>query len=65
MYFDLFLPFPIPEVPLEIGKKRKDKGKGKAVPQPTSIVPKSCWDGLRIAERDGFARSIALSGHRQ
>lgn len=62
MNFDLFLPFPIPEKPLEASKKKKDKGKGEA-PLGVSHMPKSCWDGLTANEKDSFARSLAGSGH--
>jgi hypothetical protein len=65
MYFDLFLPFPVPDDAADlILKKKKDKGKGKA-PQAKSVERKSCWDGLTSFERDGFARKFALAGHRE
>ena len=66
MFFDLFVPFPIAGSPFEITKKKKDKGKGKAVPIASSNEkPKSCWEGLTINEKERFAQSVALSGHRE
>lgn len=62
MYFDLFVPFPLPEETSTVGKK-KDKGKGKANQQ--EVQPRrSCWDGLSEKQKDGFARSFAMAGHR-
>ncbi|ORX39848.1 RNase P subunit p30-domain-containing protein [Kockovaella imperatae] len=65
MYFDLYLPFPIPRSN-DIPKKKKDKSKGKGKAEDSSAaesVPQSCWAGLEEGEREGFARSMALSGH--
>jgi hypothetical protein len=64
MYFDLFVPFPLPEESIHEagGKKKKDQGKGKAV-AAKHAERKSCWDGLSSSERDEFARQFALSGH--
>ena len=62
MYFDLFLPFPTPQVDAP-PKKKKDKSKGKAKADEPSSGPKSCWDGLEKENRERFAESIALSGH--
>jgi hypothetical protein len=65
MYFDLFVPFPIPAAQLETFKKKKDKGKGKAPAEALGTGSKSPWDGLTSTEKDAFSRSVALSGHRQ
>ena len=64
MYFDLFLPFPIPEV-VEPTKKKKDKGKGKQPPPSSLQSPDntSCWEGLSVDERDDVAKNVALAGH--
>lgn len=65
MYFDLFLPFPIAEV--EQSRKKKDKGKNKALStggiSSLEQPKRSCWDGLRAEEKDAFARDVALAGH--
>lgn len=68
MYFDLFLPFPVASAPIQ-GKKKgqgknKASGSGASTPNPTS-GRRSCWDGLEVEEKDGFARTFALSGHRE
>lgn len=63
MYFDLFVPFPLPEEPVTLWKK-KDKGKAKAKDQDVA-ARKSCWEGLSERQKDGFARSFALAGHRR
>ncbi|WVF72248.1 hypothetical protein IAT40_007060 [Kwoniella sp. CBS 6097] len=68
MYFDLYFPFPIPEVDEAQNKKAK-KGKGKAAPAITTAasastaIAKDCWSGLESREKDGIARRAALLGH--
>ncbi|GFZ46172.1 hypothetical protein JCM24511_04419 [Saitozyma sp. JCM 24511] len=66
MYFDLFLPFPVASAPIQAKKKGQGKnkasGSGASTPNPTS-GRRSCWDGLEVEEKDGFARTFALSGH--
>jgi hypothetical protein len=64
MYYDLFLPFPTPEV--AAAKKKKDKGKSKAAPaeEPKAAGDRSdCWSALSGSERADVARTVALSGH--
>ncbi|KAK8869861.1 hypothetical protein IAR55_000429 [Kwoniella newhampshirensis] len=68
MYFDLYLPFPMPYDAEEGGSKKNKKGKWKAIPASTSTTLTSarkvdCWDGLESRDKDGFARRVALSGH--
>ncbi|RSH91304.1 hypothetical protein EHS25_009603 [Saitozyma podzolica] len=67
MYFDLFLPFPVASAPIQAKKKggqgkNKASGSGASTPNPTS-GRRSCWDGLEVEEKDGFARTFALAGH--
>jgi hypothetical protein len=69
MYFDLFLPFPVASAPIQAKKKggqgkNKASGSGASTPNPTS-GRRSCWDGLEVEEKDGFARTFALAGHRE
>lgn len=64
MYYDLFVPFPTPEV--AASKKKKDKGKGKAAPAATGeeqVKSNDCWAGLSATERAEVGRTVALSGH--
>jgi len=67
MYFDLFVPFPLPQN-LDVGAKKgkKDKGKGKQVPgQEVKIEEKKeYWPSITQLEKERCTRSIALSGHR-
>ncbi|WWD15862.1 hypothetical protein CI109_100286 [Kwoniella shandongensis] len=65
MYFDLYLPFPLPYDVEDGSSKKNKKGKGKAsAPNTTSNNRKTdCWDGLESGQKDGFARRVALTGH--
>lgn len=74
MYFDLFLPFPVPQNLAEpTGKKgKKDKGKAKApAPAPAPSVVEDLnvkqgvdyWSSVTQLEKEGVTRSIALAGH--
>ncbi|WVQ70140.1 uncharacterized protein L199_008365 [Kwoniella botswanensis] len=67
MYFDLYLPFPLPPDIDDGQSKKSKKGKGKAVPTPTPSTPtpvkKDCWAGIESRDREGFVKKVALSGH--
>jgi hypothetical protein len=69
MYFDLFVPFPLPQN-LDVGpkKSKKDKGKGKQVPGQGQEVKleekKEYWPSITQLEKERCTRSIALAGHR-
>ena len=67
MYFDLFVPFPLPQNLDVVPKKgKKDKGKGKQVPGQEVKVEekKDYWPSITQVEKERCTRSIALSGHR-
>lgn len=69
MYFDLFVPFPLPQSLDSAPKKgKKDKGKGKQVPVPGQEVKleekKEYWPSITQLEKERCTRSIALAGHR-
>lgn len=59
MYYDLFLPYPLPDAP------KKPKGKGKAKAVEPEVRPTDCWAGLSALDRSNVARSVALAGHRE
>ncbi|WVR05131.1 hypothetical protein IAU60_002143 [Kwoniella sp. DSM 27419] len=66
MYFDLYLPFPLPVA--EDAPKKSKKGKGKAPAAPALSTPptptkRDCWAGLETRDRDGFVQKVALAGH--
>jgi hypothetical protein len=69
MYFDLFVPFPLPQN-LDVGpkKSKKNKGKGKQVPGQGQEVKveekKEYWPSITQLEKERCTRSIALAGHR-
>jgi hypothetical protein len=67
MYFDLFVPFPLPQN-LDVGPKKgkKDKGKGKQVlGQEVKVEEKKeYWPSITQLEKERCTRSIALAGHR-
>ncbi|WOO85861.1 Ribonuclease P protein subunit p30 [Vanrija pseudolonga] len=65
MYYDLFVPFPSPEV-APAKKKKEAKGKGKAADdrsKTSTPAPADCWAGLDAAERVKVSRDVALAGH--
>jgi len=67
MYFDLFVPFPLPQNLDSAPKKgKKDKGKGKQVPGQELKVEekKEYWPSITQLEKERCTRSIALAGHR-
>jgi hypothetical protein len=69
MYFDLFVPFPLPQNLDSAPKKgKKDKGKGKQVPGQVQEVKveekKEYWPSITQLEKERCTRSIALAGHR-
>jgi hypothetical protein len=69
MYFDLFVPFPLPQNLESAPKKgKKDKGKGKQVPgqgQELKVEEKKeYWPSITQVEKERCTRSIALAGHR-
>lgn len=67
MYYDLFVPFPSPEV-APAKKKKEGKGKGKAADdrsKTSTPAPADCWAGLDAAERVKVSRDVALAGHRE
>lgn len=69
MYFDLFVPFPLPQNLDTAPKKgKKDKGKGKQVPGQVQEVKveekKEYWPSITQLEKERCTRSIALAGHR-
>jgi hypothetical protein len=67
MYFDLFLPFPLPQnLDPQPKKNKKDKGKGKQVPQQDVIKEekKDYWPSITQLEKEKCTRSMALAGHR-
>jgi hypothetical protein len=69
MYFDLFVPFPLPQTLDTAPKKgKKDKGKGKQVPGQGQEVKleekKEYWPSITQLEKERCTRSIALAGHR-
>lgn len=72
MYFDLYHGFPLADDAEDGGSKKGKKGKGKAVPQQASAAAiasgqkrKDCWEGLESADKDKFAKRLALAGHRE
>lgn len=64
MYFDLFLPFPVP-MAAETISRGKNKGKNKAIPANLVNVSTSCWEGIEPEEREAFAKRVGLAGHRE
>lgn len=60
MYYDLFVPFPVPDAP---ATTKKSKGKAKAAPVEAGPAPTDCWAGLSSTERAEVARTVALEGH--
>ncbi|WWC69507.1 uncharacterized protein I206_103449 [Kwoniella pini CBS 10737] len=66
MYFDLFVPFPLPQESDEGPSKKSKKGKGKAVPQPSTtsiVIKKDCWSGIESKDKDAFVNKVSLVGH--
>lgn len=72
MYFDLFVPFPIPQTVVDKGPKKgkKDKGKSKLVAGAGGgdvIEDKDLkvdyWGSVTQLERERSTRSVALAGH--
>lgn len=70
MFFDLFVPFPLPQSLSEptSKKNKKDKGKGKLT-QPADDQlkekekEKEYWPSITQQEKERCTRSIALAGH--
>jgi hypothetical protein len=68
MYFDLFVPFPLPQNLDPAPKKgKKDKGKGKPLPAAVQEEKKEkeYWPSITQLEKERCTRSIALAGHRK
>jgi hypothetical protein len=70
MYFDLFVPFPLPQNLDVVPKKgKKDKGKGRQVQVQGQEVKleekKEYWPSITQVEKERCTRSIALAGHRK
>jgi hypothetical protein len=69
MFFDLFVPFPLPQSLSEPPKKKKDKGKGKQIQsagdEPIPEVKREYWPSVTQLEKERCTRSIALAGHRR
>lgn len=63
MYYDLYLPFPLPPSQEDTHSKKAKKGKGKAPVPPLVVSNADCWDGLETSARESVARRIALTGH--
>ncbi|WWC61170.1 uncharacterized protein I303_103750 [Kwoniella dejecticola CBS 10117] len=66
MYFDLFVPFPLPPTPDDGPSKKSKKGKGKAVAQsstPAENIKRTCWTGLESRDKDAFVDRVSLAGH--
>lgn len=66
MYFDLFLPYPLPQnLDSQPKKNKKDKGKGKQLPQDVvKEEKKDYWPSITQLEKERCTRSMALAGHR-
>lgn len=67
MYFDLFVPFPLPQnLETATKKGKKDKGKGRQVPGQEVKVEekKDYWPSITQLEKERCTRSMALAGHR-
>lgn len=69
MYFDLFVPFPIPpsiadQAGAGAGKKgKKDKGKAKQPADDVQVKPQEYWSAITQVEKERCTRSTALAGH--
>ncbi|AFR93950.1 hypothetical protein CNAG_02740 [Cryptococcus neoformans var. grubii H99] len=63
MYYDLYLPFPLPPSQEDTNSKKAKKGKGKAPLPPPAVSRADCWDGLETSARESVAKRIALTGH--
>ncbi|OXH38717.1 hypothetical protein J008_01825 [Cryptococcus neoformans] len=63
MYYDLYLPFPLPPSQEDTNSKKAKKGKGKAPLPPPAVSRADCWDGLETSARESVAKRLALTGH--
>lgn len=68
MFFDLFVPFPLPQSLSEPTKKKKDKGKGKVQGNDQQDTKnereKEYWPSITQMEKERCTKSMALAGHR-
>lgn len=67
MYFDLFIPFSVPQNLSDgTGKKsKKDKGKAKAAVEDVKVPVPDYWSSITQLERERSTKSMALAGHRE
>lgn len=64
MFYDLYIPFPL-TLPTSIAAGSSKKQKGKTAPAEKPFTSNSCWEGIGLAEREEFSKSIGMAGHRE